>query len=56
MTSDLLYGRTPTGQLIYDLGFAKLSDKWLARKHKMPISEIRKLRKAVRRGLRGGAR
>lgn len=54
MKKEPLYGRTAIGQLIYDLGFAKLTDKWLARKHRMPIAEIRHLRKVMRKGLRGG--
>jgi hypothetical protein len=45
------YGPTPTGQLLYDLGFTRLSPKYLARKHKLPIAEIRKLRKVARKAL-----
>ena len=50
--SDPLYGRTPLGQLLYDLGFTRLTEKWLARKHKMPVAEVRRLRKIVRKALR----
>ena len=50
--SEVTYGRTPEGQLLYDLGFSKLSEKYLARKHKKPIAKIRQLRKAVKSGLR----
>ena len=49
---DIVYSRTPQGQLLYDLGFTKLSPKWLARKHKLPIDEIRKLRVLVKNALR----
>lgn len=45
------YGKTPLGQLLYDLGFTKLSDRYLARKHHMPIAEIRSCREAAMRGL-----
>ena len=48
---EILFGRTPLGQLLYDLAFARLSDKWIARKHKMPIDEVRKCRSAALRGL-----
>lgn len=51
---EIRYGRTPIGQLLYDLAFAKLSDRWIARKHRMPVAEVRKCRAAARRGLRGG--
>ena len=48
------YGRTPLGQLIYDLGFAKLKDATIARKHGMPLAEVRRQRAAVLRGLKQG--
>lgn len=51
---EVTYGRTPIGQLVYDLGFTKLGDKYLARKHKMPIAEIRKCREAWERGSASG--
>jgi hypothetical protein len=38
------YGKTPLGQLLYDLAFTELSDRYLARKHLMPIVRVRKLR------------
>jgi len=44
---EILFGRTPLGQLLYDLAFARLSDRWIARKHKMPIAEVRKCRVAA---------
>ncbi len=52
--TEITYGRTPLGQLIYDLLFVKLSDKYLAAKHKMPIAEVRKARAAAERGFKGG--
>lgn len=39
-----LYGRTPLGQLLYDLAFTDLTDKYLARKHRLPIQSIRNMR------------
>jgi hypothetical protein len=38
------YSKAAVGQLLYDLAFVKLTDEYLARKHKLPISEIRRLR------------
>lgn len=46
--SEVVYGRTREGQLLYDLAFAKLTDKWLARKWQKPIAEIRSLRETAR--------
>lgn len=40
------YGKTPIGQLLFDLAFTKTTDKWLARKHKLPLRSIRDLRNA----------
>jgi hypothetical protein len=54
--TEILYKRTPLGQLIYDLGFTRLNERYLARKHRMPVAEVRRLRAAVRRGLRDGGR
>lgn len=42
----VLYGKTPMGQLLYDLAFTNLDVKYLARKHKKPVKEIRRLRTA----------
>lgn len=42
--ASLLYGKTPTGQLLYDLCFVKRTDKYLARKHEVTVAEIRHLR------------
>jgi hypothetical protein len=53
---EVAYGRTPLGQLLYDLAFTKLSERYLARKYRRPIAEIRKLRDAARRGINGGTR
>jgi hypothetical protein len=45
------FTKTPAGQLLYDLAFVTRSDKWLARKHRVPVAEIRELRelKAVKK-------
>ena len=40
----IVYGRTPLGQLLYDLAFTNLSEKYLARKHREPIAGIRRMR------------
>jgi DNA helicase HerA-like ATPase len=50
--SEIAYGKTPLGQLIYDLGFTKLSDRYLARKHRLPITDIRRYRAATLKGLK----
>lgn len=42
--TETYYGRTKLGQLLYDLGFTNLGVQYLARKHKIPVSEIRSLR------------
>lgn len=42
--SEIAYGRTPLGQLLYDLVFTDLADKYLAQKHKIPIQSIRNMR------------
>ncbi len=42
MKNDAAYGRTPLGQLIHDMAFARLTPRWIARKHKMPIADVRK--------------
>lgn len=49
----VLYGRTPGGQLFYDLAFTDLSEPWLARKHKMPRAEVNRLRLLARETLIG---
>lgn len=46
------FGRTDIGQAVYDFGMAKLTDKWLARKYKMPIGKVRELKKKVRKALK----
>jgi hypothetical protein len=40
----IVYGRTPEGQLVYDLAFTNLPPKYLARKHRIPMARIRYLR------------
>jgi hypothetical protein len=42
--STTVYGKTPQGQFLYDIAFANLTDKYLARKHGLPVAEIRKMR------------
>lgn len=50
--TEIAYGRTPLGQLVYDLGFTKLGDRYLARKHRMKVQTIRECRAAFKRGWR----
>lgn len=47
----IAYAKTPFGQFLYDLGFTDLEDRYLARKHRKPIAEIRQARLAVLKGL-----
>lgn len=54
MIETTLYGKTPLGQLLYDLGSAKLSDRYLARKHGIGIEKIRAYRVAFKRGMKQG--
>jgi hypothetical protein len=54
--SDYAYGKTPLGQLVYDLLFTNLSEKYLARKHRMPIAEVRRLRATAKAAYRGRKR
>jgi hypothetical protein len=42
--NNIVYGRTPEGQLVYDLAFTNLPPKYLARKHRIPMARIRYLR------------
>jgi hypothetical protein len=44
MAEEVLYGKTPEGQLVYDLCFVDRTDKWLARKFGIPIAKIRAMR------------
>jgi hypothetical protein len=44
--TEVTYGKTAVGQLLFDLAFQDLTDKWLARKHQVTIAEIRNLRKS----------
>lgn len=41
---EVAYGKTPLGQLLYDLAFTDLADSYLARKHHIPIQSIRNMR------------
>lgn len=50
-TAEVYYGKTPFGQLLYDLCFTKLSDKYLARKHGVPIAKMRGYKAAAKRGM-----
>lgn len=45
---DVLYGRSPLGQLLYDLAFTDLTPKYLARKHGISMAEVRDLRSKTR--------
>lgn len=45
MEEHVVFTSTPEGQFLYDIAFVDLTDTWIARKHKLPISEVRKLRK-----------
>lgn len=56
MTDPVAYGRTTLGQLVYDLLFTKLSDQYLARKHGMPVADLRSLRTRTRQAFRKGER
>jgi len=42
--ADVAYGKTPLGQLLYDLAFSNCTEKWLARKHRISIASVRRLR------------
>ena len=44
MTQQVYYGKTPQGQLMYDLCFVTLTNRWIARKHGIRLAEVRKLR------------
>jgi hypothetical protein len=35
----VLYGRTKSGQLLYDLAFTDLDEAYLARKHHKPVAD-----------------
>lgn len=41
---EVLYGKTAVGQLVYDLAFTDLSEKYLAQKHRVPVAQIRRYR------------
>jgi hypothetical protein len=56
MKTEVAYGRTPLGQLVYDLGFTKLSDAYLARKHRMKVQTVRDCRAAFKRGFKQARR
>ena len=47
MTATIAYGKTTLGQLLYDLAFTRLPARYLARKHRMPIADIRRQREKV---------
>jgi len=49
--AEVLFGRTAKGQMLYDFGFSKLTEKWLARKYRMSIAEVRKLKATARAAL-----
>lgn len=45
--SGVEWTKTQAGQLVYDLAFVDRSDKYLARKHGLPIAEIRSMRSSA---------
>jgi len=45
LKSAAVFQKAKSGQILYDLAFVDLTDKWLARKHHIPVAEVRKLRK-----------
>jgi hypothetical protein len=42
--NEIVYGKTAIGQLLYDLAFTRLSSRYLARKHHLPVASIREMR------------
>lgn len=45
------FAKTPLGQIIYDMGFSRISDKSIARKHSIPIKNVRELRAKVKEAI-----
>jgi hypothetical protein len=41
-----MYTKTPVGQFLHDIAFRDLTDRWIARKHQVPIVEVRNIRKS----------
>jgi hypothetical protein len=41
--NEIAYGKTAMGQLLYDLAFTKLSARYIARKHHLPIASVRQM-------------
>jgi hypothetical protein len=41
---EVLYTKTPAGQLLYDLAFTDLGVPYLARKHRLSWEEVRVMR------------
>ena len=54
--AEIVYGRTPRGQLLYDLLMTELTPAYLARKHHLPVSKIREMRAAAQKGFADGKR
>lgn len=52
----ITFGRTPLGQLVYDMCCTKLTDAYLARKHSIPIAELRALRTKTVASYKGAKR
>jgi hypothetical protein len=50
--ADPKVGKTAKGQLLYDLGLSGMSARSLARKHGLPIAEVRRLRAKVLEALK----
>lgn len=49
-----LFTRSALGQLVYDLLFTHLSERYLARKHRIPVARIRNMRIDAKRAFREG--
>lgn len=45
VSEQVSFGKTPTGQLLYDLAFTNLADAYIARKHHLPVREVRRMRR-----------
>ena len=52
-TSEVAYGKTLIGKIIYDLAFVTLSDKWISKKYSFPIAHVRQLRIDVNKAVWG---
>lgn len=46
MPKTIYYGRTPIGQLLWDLAFTELDRSYIARKHSIPVAMIDRMRES----------